>query len=378
MKIFVIVFIGGLLLITAMPCSGENGCASPAHSPDDSLYPLKGSNGKYGYIDKTGAWVIHPTFDGALAFSEGLARIEVRKTGSDDWDTANRRGFIDRKGVLVTPLFDWVGDFSEGLAQARVGMREGFIDKSGAWVVHHGFYGLSAFSEGLAAARTGEKWGYINKTGAWVIRPQFDFVRDFKEGLAEAGIHGVGPYTANFKGPHHGYIDRAGAWVIEPRFEHSSPFSCGLAWVRQGGTRGFIDKTGAWVDPDVGYFPEALATLGGAYYSEGLAAAKQNDKVGYFDLDGEWAIHPQFDGGSRFSDGLARVKVGYKYGFIDRSGGWVVDPQFVDASDFYHGLARVRPSVDEWGYIDKKGVFVVLMNRTPAALRTEGKIERDR
>ena len=65
---------------------------------------------KYGFIDKNGKVVIEPQFDGADAFSEGLARVKKDRK----W------GFIDKSGkVVIEPQFDWVSDFSEGLAKVR-------------------------------------------------------------------------------------------------------------------------------------------------------------------------------------------------------------------------------------------------------------------
>ena len=47
----------------------------------------------WGYIDKTGAWVIEPRFGDALEFSEGLALARPY----NDW----RWGYIDAAGEFV-------------------------------------------------------------------------------------------------------------------------------------------------------------------------------------------------------------------------------------------------------------------------------------
>ncbi|MCO6147301.1 WG repeat-containing protein [Flavobacterium sp. NRK1] len=48
-------------------------------------------NGKLGYIDKTGQFVIKPVYDKARSFSEGLAAVKDQKK----W------GFLDTKGQLL-------------------------------------------------------------------------------------------------------------------------------------------------------------------------------------------------------------------------------------------------------------------------------------
>src|SRR6185503_11490627 len=51
---------------------------SPASSNLPTLFPVK-SDGKYGYMDKSGKLVIKPQFAGASRFSEGLAAVQMEK-----------------------------------------------------------------------------------------------------------------------------------------------------------------------------------------------------------------------------------------------------------------------------------------------------------
>jgi len=109
-------------------------------------------SGKWGFVDKTGKWVIKPQFKWAWGFSEGLAKVEI-----DGWPN-EKYGYIDKTGkMVIEPQFDIAEDFSEGLATVKK-------------------YG---------------KWEFINKTGKAVIGPQFDqfyVVCGFSEGLAAVGL----------------------------------------------------------------------------------------------------------------------------------------------------------------------------------------------
>ena len=70
-------------------------------------------DGKWGFIDQAGDWVIQPQFGRVGPFFEGLARAS---TGDDQW------GFIDQAGNwVIQPKFYWVWTFSEGLAQGHHG-----------------------------------------------------------------------------------------------------------------------------------------------------------------------------------------------------------------------------------------------------------------
>lgn len=66
-------------------------------------------DGKYGYMDYTGRWVIQPTLDGASPYLEGVAAME--KNGY--W------GMVDTNGNTVIPFrYDYVSNVSSGIVAA--------------------------------------------------------------------------------------------------------------------------------------------------------------------------------------------------------------------------------------------------------------------
>jgi hypothetical protein len=103
----------GLLLCLLMVC----GCQSAAGRLNSALPSgvdatkvvaiARSDDGKFGFIDTTGAWVLQPVFDEAMRFREGLA--PVKQNGK--W------GYIDISGKFeIEPQFDYAIPFSEGLA----------------------------------------------------------------------------------------------------------------------------------------------------------------------------------------------------------------------------------------------------------------------
>src|SRR5262249_28374487 len=173
-----------------------------------------------------------------------------------------KQGYIDKTGrIVIEPIYDAAGRFSEGLAAVRVGNKYWYIDKSGQIAVQPQADGCVAFSEGLAAATVGNKWGYIDRTGRMVIEPQFVRAEEFREGLAAVRVKGAGDVrrregdqiittvTGRF-----GFIDKSGAMVIQPVFTQVGSFKHGLATINLGGeTPGlwgkcaYIDKSGNYV-----------------------------------------------------------------------------------------------------------------------------------
>jgi hypothetical protein len=176
--------------------------------------------GKFGFVDLRGEVVIEPKLDYAGHFNSDrcLARVDTKK--GDYFE--QKFGYIDKSGKFVIPAkYGDTRDFSEGLAAVKVNSpfsskqgpdnTWGYIDKTGAYVITPRYYQVHEFSEGLAAVspKTLAPFGYIDRTGKFVIEPQFDLrTGPFKNGIARV-------YTdRDFKTrDDHGYIDRAGKFI---------------------------------------------------------------------------------------------------------------------------------------------------------------------
>ena len=139
---------------------------------NNGLAWAKTEDGKVGFIDTKGNWVIKPKYNAAKDFSnDGLARVKL-----DSWT------FVDKTGKeLTVPSADSFGDFSDGLAYIKTGGKVGFMNKKGDVVIDQQFDRVRDFKNGYAAVVQGEKWGFIDTKGEWVIKPQFDGVKDFEK-----------------------------------------------------------------------------------------------------------------------------------------------------------------------------------------------------
>ena len=260
-------------------------------------------NGKAAYIDEVGrVAILLNNADYGRQFSDGMAEVEV----------GNLWGYIDRSGAFVIkPQFEWTRPFNEGIAYARksahsenypidktgkpvsisppdadcefVVFREGlnecravnglsgYVDHGGRWVIKPTFdREAGRFSEGLAYARLPAKranWGYIDPEGNWAIKPQFLGVASFSEGLAAVRV-----FTFSFPPFKWGFIDRQGRMVIPPIYDEVASFCGGFCAVQKGTKVGFIDKTGQIVIP--------FGCYGGGYFAGPLASVIYTDKDG--------------------------------------------------------------------------------------------------
>jgi serine/threonine-protein kinase len=317
----------------------------------DNLFAVP-SGDKWGFVDASGQTAISPIFDAVGDFSEGMARVRV----GEKW------GYIDREGnVVIEPGFDDAGNFSEGMARVRSGDRWGYVNRFGKLIISPLFDRAGDFEEGLAAIRSGDKWGYVDATGKVVIEPQFIRADDFSEGLASVEI-GKGLYTV------FGYVQTDGRFAINPMYGFAGRFSEGKARVKvcedetmQLCPWKFVDRGGKQVFE--GSFDWAQD------YSEGLALVMSGGKWGYIDETGRAVIEPRYAHAGDFHGGLARAAAGGKWGFIDTSGNWSIAPQYYMTGDFAGDAAAVMyiekldpdgdvPIVTATAYVNRSGEFI--------------------
>ena len=157
-----------------------------------------------------------------------------------------------------------------------------------------------------------------------------------------------------------GILNIDGHWIVPPLFESAfKAYSGDLAWTKREGKWTLTTHDGKTVTAqqfdDVGIF------------YEGLAAVKIGDRYGFIDSTGTvvFTLEPEYYP-MHFSDGLALVVQTVdstdRWGYINKKGEWVIPPHFSDADHFYGGLAYVILSDDpkdrRSGYINHRGQVV--------------------
>lgn len=352
-----------MLLLVVGSCS-----TSTQSEHNDNLYPIQDTTGEhFGFINKKGEKIVSPTFDQVRGFSEGLCAVRE----GEKW------GFIDTKGeMVINPQFDQCEDFHEGMC--AVGFGEEWLS-------------LTPEEKSLHP-----KWGYINKKGELVIPPIYDGGGNFSEGLAcvcnddgrffinkEGGVsvggdiitcyeefsNGLARFDYYYDGTRYqGYRNKKGDTVIEPKFSNVDGFwSTTLAIACCDGFRhaGVIDINGNWVIKPVasrGFFDIKIV-------NEDLIAIKKEDKWGIVNRNKEVVVNFIFDefGGWRGANSIPiPVKIGQKWGYIDLNGKFVINPIYKHAKPFVGDLAKVTFEENEHtrkiGYINRDGRTVYKEN----------------
>ena len=233
-----------------------------------------------GFIDKNGKQVISfpDNYRYLSGFSEGMAAVIVD----------GKYGYIDKKGNwLIPPKFEYeieeMGDiahspnFHEGFAVAYKNGKYGYIDKNGNEVIPCAYDYAYPFSDGMAVVMKNGKYGYVDKNEKEVIPCYYDEAMPFSEGYAsvegggndyiidknEKGVFSLSSYSKGYGGVvfHEGlaavyktigggsfasgFIDTSGKEVIPCIYTNCWPeFSEGLAAVQKDGVWGFVDTKG--------------------------------------------------------------------------------------------------------------------------------------
>lgn len=191
------------ITLASMSCATnlESGAPSgPTREPNARLFRIF-EDKKFGFIDRSGKVVIEPQFEWVEDFSEGLALVSLNGT----------KEFIDQTGrvVLVPKDFEVINGFTDGLARGNITNKssytKGYIDRSGKLVIDTKASGACEFSEGLACVPS-NKWGFIDTSGRFVIKPQFDEVSYFHEGLATFTVWDQSKASRHQQG----YLDKTG------------------------------------------------------------------------------------------------------------------------------------------------------------------------
>ena len=100
---------------------------------------------RWGYIDKTGAFVIKAQFKFASEFSEGLAAVEPHPSNEGPCPPGkshDKLAYINRAGeVVINAQFDLAFEFKNGVARVVVvnpkdenDLKHGYIDKTGKYI----------------------------------------------------------------------------------------------------------------------------------------------------------------------------------------------------------------------------------------------------
>ena len=371
--------------------------------PSYGLYPARRDFQHAGYIDGRGAWAIEAKFQWAQPFKNGIAVVH----------TAEGSGTIDVSGKWVSPpgnkvdapdapnaadrpraptLYETLDRNKDGLQAKCDGLRCGYVDDSGKWIIAAQFDEAGEFRNGVArvvrnglvsyvdtkgqlltaappqsalapwlwrpgslvgdAAGGGQMvYGYLGRDGKWAIAPVFSISGDFHEKLAPA-LSATGRY---------GFITPDGKWGIAPMFDRASSFADGWAAVHGSRLLDRFDRIGH-IDAQ-GKVRLTLPTdvqEAGDFANGNAEILRADGRRAVIDKRGKVVAAPLIVAGDQAdATALRRLSVnGGKWGYADVQDHFVIEPQFDDAGDFSGDYAPVLID-NKWGYVHRSGKMAI-------------------
>ncbi|MEM7127182.1 MAG: WG repeat-containing protein [Chloroflexota bacterium] len=152
--------------------------------PDGLVMGPHPGAGLYGYEDEGRNVVIEAQFEVACRFSEGLAVVQVE----------GKCGYIDGSGeFVIPPQYDLPVAyedmyFREGLAAVRLNEKYGYINKDGNLVVEPQFVRAAQFEHGYGLAKVEEGYIVFDRNGELVVSQPFSTKREIYEGPTTAEV----------------------------------------------------------------------------------------------------------------------------------------------------------------------------------------------
>jgi len=216
---------------------------------------------------------------------------------------------------------------------------------------------MGEFYDGIALFSTYDnKYGYINFKNEIILPPIYDDADNFHEGFGKIQLNEL-----------YGIVDKAGKVIIEPQYDYLGIFNNKIALAEKNGKQFYINEKNEVLD--------ISSILENKYdeifsFSDGLAAIKIENKIGYIDDRGEIVIKPTFEYAYLFIEGricFDTLDANGKTvsGYLDKKGNIIIPPLYIIANSFHDGLAIVfkgeyfRDEKGEWLAIDYNGKIKV-------------------
>ncbi len=242
----------------AMPIPAPAPAPAPAPTeentvPDERpLLEAVAIDGRWGFQNAEGEWVIPPQFDDAQDFSEGLglAAVKLKNTGGDEApenpptkskaegeeesenpDSSTLAwGVINTDGKwLIPPRFSRIRPFREGISIAweseQEGAMIGLLSTQGRWRPLMGISEITDFNEGVATAtRSNGALCRLYPDGACQGAYNAIDIQRKDDRFAIARLGPQGPF---------GYLGPDDEWIVQPRFSNARFFEGDYAMASQ-------------------------------------------------------------------------------------------------------------------------------------------------
>lgn len=333
------------------------------------------TNGKWGYMDKTGKWVLPAKEEwvedvkGGVAITGAGDRYKAGDCLMNFWSTINWK-------LFDTGLYTSHSDFKNGVCQVwddgkshySSDNEEGDDEILLPWRKYFDSFNTFDDNKSLAVVRKNKSYGVVKYD---TISSDFRFQEILP--CMYPGIRAIGEgLLVVYKGLSNptklysficGIIDISGKEIVPMEYSMIGKITNGLIPVTKKGKTGALDLNGnvsipLVYDSDFFLLPEKPLE-----FKSGFAKAKNNGKYGVIDINGNTIIPFIYDdirdyGETMIHCNMLAACMNGKWGFINIRNEVIIDFIFEWVDDFQAGKAQVKIN-NKQGMINTRGVFII-------------------
>ncbi|QUH27096.1 WG repeat-containing protein [Serpentinicella alkaliphila] len=268
-------------------------------------------------------------------------------------------GFINKSGeFVIKPHFDGVGDFNrDEMAIIWNNDKYGVIDIYGDYIVKPLYNYIVDIYEGTIVAQNKENsYVFINKEGKIILENK-GVIGAFSEGLA------LFSDSENWENMRYGYVDILGKVAIAPQYLSVTSFNNGKALVKvDANSFAIIDNKGnllSKIDEDIiGEISEEIL----------IYRDSNTHNEGYMTLEGKKITDAEFVDARPFENGVAQVTIfsgseSYLSGLINKNGKYIIKPMYGNIQKISDDLYAVSESKNYIFYIWDEFIPKAIMNK---------------
>jgi hypothetical protein len=239
-------------------------------------------------------------YDYVSTYIDGLAEAGLK----------GKSGFIDRSENEVVPvIYDLVHIFWEGLAAVKLNGKYGFVDMKGKVKIPLIYDHAWRFEGGKAIVMLNKKETLINSQGMELFPFKYDNVYPLSDGWVQVWLN-----------KKIGFVDILGKVLITPKYDS-------VIYLVSGGKKMFLGGNGYYFSKDGKPMMNVYDWIGDTD-DEGRASVYLNGKYGRIDQKGKVILPLIYDNLMPGDNGMTGICKKDKWGFVNDEGRQVIPVQF--------------------------------------------------
>ncbi|MCL6663383.1 WG repeat-containing protein [Paenibacillus amylolyticus] len=315
-------------------------------------------NGKIGYLNTNGKFVISPTYEEGTSFYNQAAL--VKKNGK--W------ALINTKGKLLTTFNIEDKEFGtvyrkSGLFPVKINGLWGSMNYKGQLVVPAEFKNKIEFRGNTL------EWGHHRDKYSAIVR-QDGLIISFDKQYSRIGEPQNGLWKIQDSGE--GIVDVSGHMIVEPQDDQKILLSGDGSYA----VRDMKDESSGWT-----FYKKDQTLLFESNYtdiqafSEDLAAVKLNQKWGFVSKKGDIKIPAQYEEANLFQMGSAAIRKNGKYGLIGTRGEAILPAKYDEIVPLIERTNYMNNQIEK--VTTKNPLYRVKLKKNYGIVDSRGKIVMD-